>query len=164
MKIHKFPCVRHWLRKPQWQRPLTKMLCSVNNNSFIIPPAPLGQRKVADGPGEEQMLALPSPKRNRAPPLWASGRGAALPNLRFLYKQRKIQATNLKIGKSEVSYWNAVPGLSSQPHHLCCFISYIYSSAFPFYRKNSHMKTCKINSLLIKSLGEGEQSLKVKNL
>lgn len=51
------------------------MLCSVNNNSFIIPPAPLGQRKVADGPGEEQMLVLPSPKRNRAPPLWASGAG-----------------------------------------------------------------------------------------
>lgn len=61
------------------------MLCSINNNSFIILPAPLGQRKGADGPREEQMLALPRPECNLATLLWASGGEGETPsNLKFL--------------------------------------------------------------------------------
>lgn len=75
------------------------MLGSINNNSFIIPPAPLGQRKVADGPREEQMLVLSNPEctGHIALGLWRGRRNMVQSPVSLkTNKQRKTQATNLE--------------------------------------------------------------------
>jgi hypothetical protein len=91
------------------------MQCSINNNSFIIPPAPLRQRNVAEGPWEEQMLStaqwLPSPECDPAAWLSASGgegdRDSAQFQVSLKASKQKTQATNLKISKREFAHWNS---------------------------------------------------------